>query len=109
MSHDEYSYSFLLWPKIMTATSTEQRTASSCAFLNSPPFRLRNVTERLRSSLMALISIFLRPMMKLRAHQLRTDSKIENKRYKKPRSDLRDTSRDYDLINQDVGSTRWRS
>lgn len=63
MSHDEYSYSFLLWPKIMTATSTEQRTASSCAFLNRPPFRFKNVTERLRSSLMALISIFLRPMM----------------------------------------------
>lgn len=47
----------------MTATSTEQRTASSCAFLNRPPFRFRNVTERLRSSLMALISIFLRPIL----------------------------------------------
>lgn len=64
----------------MTATSTEQRTANSCAFLNRPPFRFRNVlrqilalighkyassayTERLRSSLMALISIFLRPIL----------------------------------------------
>jgi len=82
MSPDENSYSFLLWPKMMTATSTEQRTDSSCAFLNNPPFRLRKVlqlcqtashprdsnvvptdTERLRSSLIALISIFLRPMM----------------------------------------------
>jgi hypothetical protein len=75
----EYSYSFLLLPKMMTATSTEHRTESSCAFLNKPPLRLRNVlraevssdpqptrkkpyTERFRSSLMALISIFLRPM-----------------------------------------------
>jgi hypothetical protein len=82
MSPDENSYSFLLWPNIMTATSTEQRTESSCAFLNRPPLRLRKVlhsvvsekaggdetsqatyTERLRSSLMALISIFLRPMV----------------------------------------------
>lgn len=71
-----------------TATSTEQSTESSCAFLKRPPLRFRNVlweerrsvlverqraerpeaaqrdtyTERLRSSLMALISIFLRPM-----------------------------------------------
>lgn len=29
----------------MTATSTEQRTESSCAFLNNPPLRLRNVLE----------------------------------------------------------------
>lgn len=50
MSDDEYSYSFLLWPKITTATSTEQSTESSCAFLNSPPLRLRKVTLRLRSS-----------------------------------------------------------
>jgi hypothetical protein len=27
----------------MTATSTEQSTESSCAFLNSPPLRLRKV------------------------------------------------------------------
>ena len=68
----------------MTATSTEQSTDNSCAFLNSPPLRLRKVlalfglvsaavvgealrsetyTDRLRSSLMALISIFRRPMM----------------------------------------------
>jgi len=39
----EYSYSFLLLPNIITATSTEQRTESSCAFLNKPPLRLRNV------------------------------------------------------------------
>jgi hypothetical protein len=85
MSPDENSYSFLLWPKMMTATSTEQSTESSCAFLNRPPLRFRKVlrdvsdgsrvqcarravgrvayTERLRSSLMALISIFLRPMV----------------------------------------------
>lgn len=91
MSVDEYSYSFLLLPKMKTATSTEQRTESSCAFLNRPPFRFRKVlsracartvsyrgsshrefsgegtyTERLRSSLMALISIFLRPMSSVR-------------------------------------------
>jgi hypothetical protein len=30
---------------MMTATSTEQRTESSWAFLNRPPFRLRKVTE----------------------------------------------------------------
>jgi len=45
MSDEEYSYSFLLCPKMMTATSTEQRTESSCAFLNRPPLRLRKVTE----------------------------------------------------------------
>ena len=50
MSDDEYSYNFLLWPKMTTATSTEQRTESSCAFLNKPPLRLRKVTDRLRSS-----------------------------------------------------------
>lgn len=43
MSPEEYSYSFLLWPKIITATSTEQRTESSWAFLNRPPLRLRKV------------------------------------------------------------------
>lgn len=75
---------------MITATSTEQRTESSCAFLKRPPLRLRNVlipahisilveglvwwrgcdgvgrstyTERFLSSLMALISIFLRPMV----------------------------------------------
>lgn len=84
MSPEENSYSFLLWPKMMTATSTEQSTESSWAFLNRPPLRFRKVlrgvsfrrgraagaaasavayTERLRSSLMALISIFLRPMV----------------------------------------------
>ena len=45
MSPDEYSYSFLLWPKMMTATSTEHSTESSCAFLNKPPLRLRKVTD----------------------------------------------------------------
>ena len=30
---------------MMTATSTEQRTESSCAFLNKPPLRLRKVTD----------------------------------------------------------------
>jgi hypothetical protein len=30
----------------MTATSTEQRTDNSCAFLNKPPFRLRKVLIR---------------------------------------------------------------
>jgi hypothetical protein len=85
MSPDENSYSFLLWPKMMTATSTEHSTDSSCAFLNRPPLRFRKVlrrvsegsamrtrgawngwaayTERLRSSLMALISILRRPMV----------------------------------------------
>ena len=43
MSPDENSYSFLLWPKMMTATSTEHSTESSCAFLNRPPLRFRNV------------------------------------------------------------------
>jgi hypothetical protein len=43
ISPEENSYSFLLWPKMMTATSTEQRTESSCAFLNRPPLRLRKV------------------------------------------------------------------
>ena len=45
ISPDEYSYSFLLCPKMMTATSTEHNTESSCAFLNSPPLRLRKVTD----------------------------------------------------------------
>lgn len=43
ISAEEYSYSFLLLPKMKTATSTEHRTESSCAFLNRPPFRLRKV------------------------------------------------------------------
>lgn len=43
MSAEEYSYSFLLLPKMKTATSTEQSTESSCAFLNRPPFRFRKV------------------------------------------------------------------
>lgn len=30
---------------MMTATSTEQRTESSCAFLNKPPLRLRKVLQ----------------------------------------------------------------
>lgn len=50
ISDELYSYSFLLCPKITTATSTEQSTDNSCAFLNSPPLRLRNVTLRFRSS-----------------------------------------------------------
>lgn len=62
MLPDEKSYSFLLCPKIMTATSTEQSTLNSCAFLKRPPLRLRKVTERLRSSLIGRISIFLRPI-----------------------------------------------
>jgi hypothetical protein len=94
MSPDENSYSFLLWPKMMTATSTEQSTDSSCAFLNRPPLRFRKVlprvsvgraraargaaehgrrayTERLRSSLMALISILRRPMVTVDAQAYR--------------------------------------
>lgn len=43
MSPEENSYSLLLWPKMMTATSTEHRTESSWAFLKRPPLRLRNV------------------------------------------------------------------
>ena len=43
MSPDEYSYSFLLLPKMKTATSTEQSTESSWAFLNRPPFRFKKV------------------------------------------------------------------
>jgi hypothetical protein len=46
MSPDENSYSFLLWPKMMTATSTEHSTESSCAFLNRPPLRFRKVLAR---------------------------------------------------------------
>jgi hypothetical protein len=68
MSPDENSYSFLLWPKMMTATSTEHSTDSSWAFLNRPPLRLRKVTERLRSSLIARISIFLRPILATSHH-----------------------------------------
>lgn len=64
MSPDEYSYNFLFVPKIKTATSTEQRTESSCAFLKRPPLRFRKVTERFLSSFIALISIFLRPILK---------------------------------------------
>lgn len=43
MSVDEYSYSFLLLPKINTATSTEHSTDNSWAFLNRPPFRFKKV------------------------------------------------------------------
>ena len=97
MSPDENSYSFLLWPKMITATSTEQSTESSCAFLNKPPLRFRNVlqcgqswgairamaratstyTERLRSSLMALISIFLRPMVVVSADGAQAPARME--------------------------------
>jgi hypothetical protein len=83
ISPEENSYNFLLWPKMMTATSTEHSTDNSWAFLKRPPLRFRKVlqdwsvttwrrgewqeqntyTERLRSSLIARISIFLRPMM----------------------------------------------
>lgn len=100
MSEDEYSYSFLLAPKMMTATSTEQSTDSSWAFLKRPPFRFRKVlvtrdrdgtvssgwrrgqgrrceggraayTERFLSSLMALISIFLRPILSVARRPVR--------------------------------------
>src|ERR1700722_10709752 len=69
---------------MMTATSTEHNTDNSCAFLKRPPFRLRKVlqwstrvkgkrfchtyTDRFLSSLIALISIFLRPMLAFGAH-----------------------------------------
>jgi hypothetical protein len=93
ISPEENSYSFLLWPKMMTATSTEQRTDNSCAFLKRPPLRLRKVldyvlvsfmsmflfvgrrgdeiayTERFRSSFIALISIFLRPITSAPTHR----------------------------------------
>jgi hypothetical protein len=68
---------------MMTAISTEQSTDSSWAFLNSPCFRFRKVlvdkhtirrrgggvpyTERFLSSLIGLISIFLRPMVTVQA------------------------------------------
>ena len=87
MSPEENSYNFLLCPKMMTATSTEHSTESSCAFLNSPPLRLRNVldlndqsellldhmpgptyTALFLSSLIALISIFRRPILYDRKH-----------------------------------------
>ena len=42
---------------MITATSTEQSTESSCAFLNSPPFRFRKVTDRFLSSLIGRILI----------------------------------------------------
>lgn len=45
ISAEEYSYNFLLLPKMKTATSTEHKTESSWAFLNRPPFRLRKVLE----------------------------------------------------------------
>ncbi len=54
MSPEENSYSFLLWPKMITATSTEQRTDSSCAFLNRPPLRLRKVLVDVAISLMCM-------------------------------------------------------
>lgn len=83
ISDEEYSYSFLFWPNMITATSTLQSTLSSCAFLNRPPLRFRNVlshcqhdaigqaktktyTDLFLSSLMRLISILRRPMMNLR-------------------------------------------
>lgn len=43
ISLDEYSNSFLLLPKMMTATSTEQSTESSWAFLKRPPLRFKKV------------------------------------------------------------------
>lgn len=43
MFPEENSYRRLLLPKMMTATSTEQRTDSSWAFLKRPPLRLRKV------------------------------------------------------------------
>jgi hypothetical protein len=46
ISPDEYWYSFLLLPKMTTATSTEHNTESSWAFLKRPPFRLRKVLQR---------------------------------------------------------------
>lgn len=80
MSPDENWYNFLLLPKTTTATSTEHRTPSSYAFLNRPALRFKNVlfcvseqgacdgvaayTERLRSSLMGLISILRLPIVK---------------------------------------------
>lgn len=48
MSVEEYSYSFLLFPKMKTATSTEHNTDSSCAFLNRPPFLFRKVLYKAR-------------------------------------------------------------
>jgi hypothetical protein len=45
ISLEEYSYSFLLLPKMKTATSTEHKTDNSCAFLNRPPLRLRKVLQ----------------------------------------------------------------
>lgn len=65
---------------MITATSTLQSTLSSCAFLNRPPLRFRNVlvhcqhdaiaqtrtktyTDLFLSSLIRLISILRRPMM----------------------------------------------
>jgi hypothetical protein len=46
----------------MTATSLSVSTASSWAFFMRPALRLRYVTERLRSSAMRWILIFLRPI-----------------------------------------------
>ena len=37
---------------MITATSTEQRTDSSCAFLNRPPLRLRKVLVNVAISFM---------------------------------------------------------
>jgi hypothetical protein len=54
MSFEEYSYSFLLLPKMKTATSTEHRTESSCAFLKRPPFLLRKVLRNTGISLGAV-------------------------------------------------------
>lgn len=88
MSAEENSYSFLLWPKMITVTSTEQRTESSWAFLKRPPLRLRKVTERLRSSLMALISILRRPMANSSCPALRSASACCRRRRRRRRSRL---------------------
>lgn len=93
MSFEEYSYSFLLLPKMKTATSTEHRTESSCAFLKRPPFLLRKVTERLRSSAMALISIFLLPIVDYRWRRPRVAVVVRLGRAAREANELEDLAR----------------
>lgn len=61
---DVYSKNFVwFFPRMITARSTWQRTASSCAFLNRPAFRFTKVTFLFLSSVMGWMEIFLLPIV----------------------------------------------
>lgn len=73
---------------MMTATSTEQRTESSCAFLNRPPLRLRNVLQEVISNGLKVVqqAIAMRVMMwslvainHQRVHQDRAQRSFRNR------------------------------